>query len=397
MKKIKMLGFLLLMGSSILLGCGGASTEATEVAYVEEVVESSVDETIIAEEIIEEVASLEVQPMETVMFGYVPEQKEIFSSDTISINTNLENMCLRDGLYLTIPIEVVNTSDYKLWIEISAAASETCCVSCYHKFTVDNDGLPTILDVEFCPASDATPENLKHITMDFYIGSDDCVSVLELEPVIISDLVSNNPTVTHASIEREVEGDCLLVNAPKEEPVVAESVTPMTSNYPTVRMGNDQSGYYDHPIIGEYAITPMGEEVLIDTHESYMSQSITVVVEVTAHDKVEQYETMTWDTGRGGTLTDPSRDYDEFGNVIFETGTGVVNGMETMVMTTRYDLTQSCAVDFWFNTESKYVNMTVTGIGISTEQFVEAVNVVMSSYSFGSFPMGFYQTQICMP
>ena len=85
---------MLLMGSSILLGCGGASTEVTEVAYVEEVVESSVGETIIEEEIIEEVPDLEVQPMETVMFGYVSEQKEIFSSDTISINTNLEKMCL---------------------------------------------------------------------------------------------------------------------------------------------------------------------------------------------------------------------------------------------------------------------------------------------------------------
>ena len=396
MKK-NMFRFMLLMGSSILLGCGGASTEVTEVAYVEEVVESSVGETIIEEEIIEEVPDLEVQPMETVMFGYVSEQKEIFSSDTISINTNLEKMCLQDGLYLTIPIEVVNTSDYKLWIEISAVASETCCVSCYHKFTVDNDGLPTILDVEFCPASDATPENLEHITMDFYIGSDDCVSVLELEPVIISDLVSNNPTVTNASIEREVEGDCLLVNAPKEELAVVESVTSMTSDYPTVRVGNDQSGYYDHPIIGEYAITPFGEEVRINGDESYLSNSITVGVEVTAHDRIEQYANVTLEDDRGYTLTNPYRDYDEFGNVIYETGASVVNGMETLVMTTRYDNSQSCCFEIYFNTESKYVNMRVSGMNITTEQFVEAVNVVMSSYSFGSFPMGFYQTQICMP
>ena len=66
-------------------------------------------------------------------------------------------------------------------------------------------------------------------------------------------------------------------------------------------------------------------------------------------------------------------------------------------MTTRYDNSQSCCFEIYFNTESKYVNMRVSGMNITTEQFVEAVNVVMSSYSFGSFPMGFYQTQICMP
>ena len=395
MRKKIMLGVLMLMGS-ILFGCG-ATTESKDVAYVEEIVESSVSETIIMEEMIDEISTIETGPMDTVMFGYVSEQKEIFSSDTISIHTNLENMCLRDGLYLTIPIEVINTSDYDIWIEVSAVASETCCVSCYYKFSVENNGEPTALNLEFCPASDATPENLKHITMDFYIGSDECVSVLELEPVIISDLVSNNPTVTHGSIEREVEGDCLLVNAPQEEEVVVESVAPMTSNYPTVRVGNDLSGYYDHPIIGENAITPDVGEAYINGDESYLSNSITVGVEVTAKDRTGDNDNWTLEVDGGYTLANPYRDYDDFGNIIYETGASVVNGMETLVMTTRYDNANSCMFEIYFKTESKLVNMRVTGMNITTEQFVEAVNVVMSSYSFGRFPMGFYQTQICMP
>lgn len=399
-KKMGILGSILLF-AILLFGCASEDINAentyTEETIVLEIMSDEMNE--LQEDVVEAEQENRIET-ESIFPEYISESKEIFSCDNFSIHANFENIYIDrtivDSECFTIPVEIVNKSDFNFMFDTNAYVDGVSEITSYNSIYIPNDGEVYEVLILFSSYPDISPEKIGNIYMDFSVASEDLQSVVELETVTISDLQSNNPQINSVGVKTNTNADSILGI---EEVVETDTTMPvqMEINYPTVRMGNDQSGYYDHPIIGEYAITPMGEEVLINTHESYMSQSITVVVEVTAHDKVEQYETMTWDTGRGGTLTDPSRDYDEFGNVIFETGTGVINGMETMVMTTRYDMAQSCAVDFWFNTESKYVKMSVTCINLTTEQFVEAVNVVMSSYSFGSFPMGFYQTQICMP
>ena len=80
--------------------------------------------------------------------------------------------------------------------------------------------------------------------MDFVINDDNAGAKLELEPVVISDLKSNNPTLTSVGVKSNVDGDRILGLDSSESSGATDSIPVVTSNYPTVRLGNDISGYY---------------------------------------------------------------------------------------------------------------------------------------------------------